>query len=110
MPIKTWGYSDEGKKRIGETRLYQWEEQMFHLGKSKSREATCFKCGKKIRKGCYFYGDRRGYYRLCTDCYPSFIDVFIKSLRKHVITAKKALKEFKAKEGVIIKNNLISSI
>lgn len=116
MPIKMWSgkYENGSWKRdfsdVGNMRLFKWEQEMFILGKSRKGEHKCCGCDKEIKKGCYFYGDRRGYYRVCINCFPIMIDNFTKSLKEHIEIANNSLKLFKETEGFLIKSNLVGSL
>jgi hypothetical protein len=125
MPINTyeiakdenghWIQRADGKwlreiSAVGKMRLFKWEQEMFILGKARGSRRHCCLCENEIKSGCYFYGSRRAYYRVCIKCYPKFVENFIKSLEEHKKMAKEIIKEFKVKEGDMIKNNLVSSL
>jgi len=117
MPIKLYSYKfnestrrwDKDFKDVGMMKLFKCESEIFILGKGKTPH-NCLSCGKKIEKGCYFYGNRRSYDRICITCFPTIVERLLSSMKNIENIAKVSLKEYKKKEGMIMKNNLVNSL
>jgi hypothetical protein len=108
MPIRLWGTIDiNGNSKIGKFDLSKSEGKVFTLIKCRNK-TSCQRCDENIPSKSYCLGS--GYHKICLKCAEPFIKSFLSSLKDYEKMGDELLKDIKAKEPQMTKNNILAKV